>query len=132
MSVSISPFLKKALMLDAVVSGAAAALMLFGAGLLADLLALPEPLLRWAGAALVPFVALLLMVGTRDAAPRGLISAIAVANVLWVLASILVLVGGVASPNALGYVFVLAQAAAVALFAELQFIGLRRSSPLRA
>lgn len=132
MSVSISRFLKNALMFDAAVSGAAAALMLFGAPILADLLALPEPLLRWAGAALVPFVALLLIVGNRDTAPKALISAIAIINVLWVIASVLVLVGGVASPNALGYVFVLAQAAAVALFAELQFIGLRRSAPIRA
>jgi hypothetical protein len=42
------------------------------------------------------------------------------------------LVTDIVVPTALGYAFVSAQAAAVAVFAELQFIGLRRSEAAMA
>jgi hypothetical protein len=132
MSIAISPFLRNALLADAAVSGAAGALMLFAGGFLAGLLDLPESLLRWAGGMLIPFVALLLLIAQRQMVARATVSAVIVLNILWVVASVFVLVGGLASPNMLGYVYVIAQAAAVALFAELQFIGLKRSSPVAA
>jgi hypothetical protein len=50
-------------------------------------------------------------------------------NLVWVGASILAVVAGWWSPTTLGTVFVVAQAAAVALFAELQLTGLRRPRP---
>lgn len=127
MSILISPFLKKALIADAVLSGAAALLMAFGAELLAGLLGLPEQLLLWAGGASLPFVTLLVLTARREAAPKLLLAAIVVINILWVLASIILLIGGLVSPNALGYAFVIAQALAVGLFAELQIVGLRQS-----
>ncbi len=127
MSILISPFLKKALIADAVLSGAAALLMAFGAELLAGLLGLPEQLLLWAGGALLPFVMLLLLTARRESAPKLLLASIVVINILWVLASIILLIGGLVSPNALGYAFVIAQALAVGLFAELQIVGLRQS-----
>jgi hypothetical protein len=49
-----------------------------------------------------------------------------VANALWAIASIALLVAGLISPNLLGYAFVIGQAAVVALLGELQYIGLRR------
>jgi hypothetical protein len=50
------------------------------------------------------------------------------ANVIWVVASILVLVSGAIAPTALGIAFVIFQAIVVAGFADLQFTGLRRVS----
>ena len=54
MSVPMTSFLKKTLLADAIVSGAAALLMAAGAGLLAPLLGLPAGLLFWAGIVLLP------------------------------------------------------------------------------
>lgn len=126
MSVFISPVLRKALIADAVVSGAAALLMAFGADLVAGLTALPAPLLVWAGGVLFPFVALLAITARRETAPRALIGFIILANAAWVVASIALLFGSLA-PNMLGYAFVIGQALAVAVFAEWQIIGLRQA-----
>ncbi len=57
---------------------------------------------------------------------RGAIVAVIVANALWVVASIALLVSGEVAPTMLGYVFVIGQAVAVLGFAELQWVGLRR------
>jgi hypothetical protein len=48
------------------------------------------------------------------------------ANVGWVIGSLLLLVAGGLAPNALGAAFVLVQAIAVAVLAELEVIGLNR------
>ena len=53
----LSSFLRQGLLADAVITGATGLVMLFGADVLASLLALPEALLRSAGLALLPFVA---------------------------------------------------------------------------
>jgi hypothetical protein len=44
-----------------------------------------------------------------------------------VIASAWLLLGGVIQPNAFGYAFIIAQAVAVALFAELQLVALRKN-----
>lgn len=127
MTLAITPFLRRALLLDAGVSGAAAVLLLAGGPLLSPLLGLPQALLVWAGIAMVPFVVLLVVVARRSASSRMTLVDIVALNALWVAASLGLLVSGLVAPTALGYVFVLAQAAAVALFATLQFLGLRRA-----
>ena len=127
-----SPFLRKSLLLDAAASGATAGLLIAGAGLLDGLLGLPVALMREAGLILVPFVAFVAWVGTREEVARGAVWTIIAANALWVAASIGLLVGGWVTPTALGYAFVIAQAAVVALFAELQYAGLKRPQPIAA
>jgi hypothetical protein len=98
-----SPFLRKALLLDAAASGVTALLLIAGAGLLDGLLGLPVALMREAGLILVPFVAFVAWVGTREEALRGAVWAIVAANALWVVASIGLLVSGWVAPTALGY-----------------------------
>lgn len=120
-------FLRYALLADAVASGATGLLMIAGADLLTGLLGLPVALMREAGLLLVPYVALVAFVGTRDAISRPAVQAIIALNVLWVAGSIGLLMSGYVAPTALGYAFVIAQAVAVGIFAELQFIGLRRT-----
>jgi hypothetical protein len=119
-------FLRYALLADAIASGATALLMIAGADLLTGLLSLPVALMREAGLVLIPYVALVATVGTRETIARPAVQAIIALNVMWVAGSALLLVSGWVAPTALGSAFVIAQAAAVAMFAELQFIGLRR------
>lgn len=119
-------FLRRVLFLDAATCIAAGLLMLLGAGLLADMLGLPEMLLRFAGLSLLPFAGLLLYLGAQAEPPRAGVWLVIAVNALWVLDSLLLLMLGGFTPTVLGYAFVLAQAAAVAVIAELEFIGLRR------
>jgi hypothetical protein len=120
-------FLRYALLADAVASGATGLLLIAGADLLTGLLGLPVALMREAGLLLVPYVALVAFVGTREAISRPAVQAIIALNVLWVVASIGLLMSGYVAPTALGTAFVIAQAIVVGVFAELQFVGLRRT-----
>lgn len=126
--VSLSPFLRRVLVADALVSAAAGMLMALGAGWLQDLLALPSGLLLAAGLALFPWAAALLWLAREREVPRAAVWAVIVLNVLWIAESIWVAVGGSFHPNALGEGFIAAQALAVAVLAELEFIGLKRST----
>lgn len=128
MAISISPFLRYALIADTLATGGTAIVMIAGAGVLGPLLGLPERLLFWAGVALVPFVAMLLATARRQAVSRLVLIDIIAINVLWVIGSFGLLFSGSVAPNLLGIAFVTAQALTVALFAELQFVGLRRAA----
>lgn len=128
MSQPITPYLRKVLLLDAAVSGAAGVLMIGGAGVLSGLLALPSTLLFWSGLVLVPFVAVLVAVARRSSAPRIVLIDIVGVNVLWVIASFAIMAIGIVQPNLLGVLFITAQALAVALFAALQAAGLRAAA----
>ncbi len=127
-----SPFLRNVLLLDAIASGATAALLIAGAGLLDGLLGLPVALMREAGLILVPYVAFVAWVGTRADVARGAVWGIIAANVLWAVASVCLLVSGLVAPTALGYAFVIAQAAVVAILGELQYAGLKRQDAVVA
>lgn len=117
--------LRRALLADAVISAATGLLLAVGASLLSDLLQLPEPLLRFAGLALLPFAAFVAVVATRERVSRAAAWAVVLVNALWALDSVVLLVAGWVAPNLLGFGFVLAQAAVVAGFAALQVMGLR-------
>lgn len=125
-------FLRYALIADAAASGATGLLMIAGAGLLEGLLGLPAALTREAGLLLVPYVAFVAFVGTREHISRTAVQATIALNVIWTVCSVGLLVTDYVAPTALGYAFVIGQAAVVALFAELQFIGLRQSSAVAA
>ena len=128
MNPSSPVFLRGALLLDAVASGATALLVLAAGGILADLLAIPAALLRGAGLVLIPYVAFVAYLGMREHAPRTAIWAVITANALWAAASLLLLVSGWIAPTMLGYAFVIAQALVVGLFGWLQYVALRRQA----
>ncbi|WAX94555.1 hypothetical protein N7E70_023265 [Aminobacter sp. NyZ550] len=132
MSITVTPFLRNVLHADALISGAAGLLMMLGTPLLSPLLELPAQLLFWAGLVLVPFVAMLVVIARRATVSKLVMIDIIAINVLWVVASFGLLVSGVVAPNAVGIAFVVAQALAVAVFAELQFIGIRRATSVVA
>jgi hypothetical protein len=122
-----SLFLRRAILADAVFSGASALLLTFGAGMLAPRLNLPEVLLRETGLFLIAYAALVGWLGTRQAMPKALVIIVIAGNAAWTLASIALLFSAAVTPNLLGEAFVAAQAVAVGALAELQYVGLRRS-----
>jgi len=125
--IQTTPFLRMAVLGDAAASGATGLLLAAGAGPLAGLFGLPEPLLRSAGLILLPYAALVAWAGARPALPRNVVRAIIVINLLWVLDSAALLAFGPVAPRALGVAFVLAQASVVLGFAAAQWTALRRA-----
>jgi hypothetical protein len=128
MSIIHSPkFLRGVLLVDAATCVATGLLMTLGGDTLARLTAFPEPLLRYAGISLFPVAIFMAVVGTRESIAPGGVWVIIIGNALWVAGSALLLFGGMIAPNALGYVVISAQAATVALLAELEYFGLRKT-----
>ena len=122
-----SQLLRRALLADAIFSGVSAVGLTLGAGVLAPFLSLPEALLRESGLFLIAYTALVAWLGTRQSLPRALVLFVVAGNAAWTLASIALLFSGAVNPNLLGIILVVAQAIATGVFAELQYIGLRKS-----
>jgi hypothetical protein len=122
-----SLLLRRAILGDAIFSGAGAALFGLGAAELAPLLNLPEALLRETGLFLVAYAALVGWLGSRQSMPKALVILVISGNAAWAVASIALLFSGAVTPNLLGEAVVAAQAIVVGALAELQYIGLRRS-----
>ncbi len=127
-----STFLRRVLMLDAVATAATGLMLTFGASLTKDLLGLPQSLMQYAGLSLLPFAALVGFLATRETISRPAVWAVIAYNALWSIDSIVLLVTGAVAPTALGTAFVVAQALVVALFAELEYVGLRRMTAATA
>jgi hypothetical protein len=122
-----SLFLRRAILADAIFSGASAVLLTLGASELSPWLSLPEALLRETGVFLIAYAALVGWLGTRQAMPKPLMVIVIAGNAAWTLASIALLLSGAVTPNLLGEAFVVAQAIVVGALAELQYVGLRQS-----
>ena len=122
-----SQLLRRALLADAVFSGVSAIAMVLDAGALASLLSLPEALLRETGLFLIAYTALAGWLGSRTSLPKGPVILVVAGNAAWTLASIALLLSGSVAPNLLGTIVILVQAIATGVFAELQYVGLRRS-----
>ena len=118
--------LRRALIVDALASGATAVLLVAAAAPLQPLLGLPVALMRGAGLVLIPYVALVAFVATRERIEAAAVWGIIVSNALWAIASFLLLLSGQIAPTALGIAFAAGQAVVVALLGELQYVGLRR------
>jgi hypothetical protein len=116
--------LRPLLWFDAATCAAMAALLLGAEAALSPLLGLPPLLLREAGLILVPFALFVGWTATRDD-PARLARIIIAANLLWVGASLALLVGPWLRPTPIGMVFIGAQAIAVLVITGLQ----RSASP---
>ncbi|MCD2187453.1 hypothetical protein [Actinomycetospora soli] len=112
--------LRRVLLLDAVASGALGVAAAAGAGVLDELLGLSSGLLVGVGVFLVVYAAGLVGLARRTTIPRGATTVVVLGNATWVLASLALTIGAREHLTVLGVVVVLAQAAAVAVFAELQ------------
>ncbi len=126
-TLNASPLLRRALLADGLVGLATGSLLVLLADWYANLLALPADLLYAAGLALLPLGLFLAWLGCQERINRLLVWAVIAINALWVIDSLALLFAGWVSPNLLGQVFVIGQAALVLLFLELELIGLKRS-----
>jgi hypothetical protein len=128
LTIHSSPLLRQALVADATTSAAFGLLMLIGAGPLSNILGLPEMLLRVAGFALLPYAAFIGWLGVRETIQKPIAWAVVLGNALWVADSVLLLMSGWVAPTSAGFAFVIAQALVVLMYAEFQYVGLRRSA----
>ena len=83
--------LRRALLADAIFSGASAILMTSDAAVFASQLSLPEALLRETGPVLIAYAALVGLLSTRQSTPRALVIIVGAGNALWTLTSIALL-----------------------------------------
>jgi hypothetical protein len=117
-------FLRTILTLDAATCVATGTLMAVAATPLSSLMLIPTNVLWVAGMSLFPIAVFIAVVAAR--LPRSLTGVWLVigGNAAWVIGSLALLVDGGFSPNALGAAFIVVQAVAVAILAELEFMGL--------
>jgi hypothetical protein len=123
----LSPFLRRALLADAATSGASGVALLLGASLLERILGMPAAFNYYGGLMLLPYATLLAYLATRQRLPRPVVWAVIAGNLLWASHSVLLLASGWIHPTELGRDVIIAQALVVAVFAEAQYLGLRRS-----
>jgi len=124
---SISPLLRRTLIADAAISGTTGLLMIAFGNTLSEPLGVPVVLMRYAGVSLLPFAALLVYLARCESLSRAVVWIVIACNALWAVDSILIMLIGWVEPTVLGQAFIIAQALIVALFAEAQYLGLRRS-----
>ena len=119
--------LRFALRLDAAVTAANGVAYLGLCWLLDGWLGVPTAFLAAVGAFLLAFAAFVGRLSARPSPNRVAVSAVVAANVLWALASVLLLAVDGFGPTVAGQVVVAVQAAGVAGLAALQYAGLRRA-----
>ena len=125
--IRISSFLRFVLLADAATCLVCGLTFAGGGGILQNLLGLPGDLLFYTGLGLFPFAAFLLYVATRKSVSKTVVWIVISLNALWTIDSFLLLFSGYVAPTTFGYVFVTLQPLGVALFADLEFIGLRKA-----
>ena len=123
-----STFLRWVLFADAATCVATGLLLMLGSGVLERFLGLPAGLSRYAGVSLLPFAALLVYLATRENLSPPVVWAVIALNALWTVDSILLLLSGWIEPTGLGSAFIVFQAFGVAMFAALEYLGLRKSA----
>jgi len=124
---TMNTFLRNALRIDAVSSAVVGLPMAAGAHPLGDALGLPAPLLFWAGLVCLPYAAMLGWMSLQPRLSSTGVCAVVIGNAVWVAGCLALAFAGWALPTALGLGFLLVQAAVVAVFAELQWVGWRRA-----
>jgi len=131
-TLNASPLLRRALLADGLMGIASGSLLILLNSWYANLLALPGDLLLAAGLTLLPLGLFLMWLGSQETVSRRLVWVVLAINAMWAIDSLVLLFSGWISPNLLGQVFVIGQAALVLLFLELELIGLKRSEPVLA
>lgn len=108
------------LAIDAMTCAAMGTLLTVAAGPVAALTALPTPFLFWAGAVLLPIAAFMALSARLRPVPAAAAALVVLGNIGWAIASLLLPALGFVTPNALGWIFLAAQAAVVAVLATLE------------
>ncbi|WP_460734108.1 hypothetical protein [Lysobacter tyrosinilyticus] len=119
--------LRRAFTLDAIATGGLGLGLAIAAEPLQPWLGLPVGLLREAGFICVAFAAILAYALTRPLLTQWMARFAIGVNAVWILASFGLLLSGWGQPTTLGVTFVIAQVLAVVVFAELQYLGMKRA-----
>ncbi|MFE6915421.1 hypothetical protein [Streptomyces rubiginosohelvolus] len=119
-------FARLALKLDAVATGLNGIAYLALATVLDSFFGVPTAVQYPVGAFLLLYAVGVLAIGTRKEISRTGLMAVIVANMLWVVLSLVVVVSGALSPTGVGAVWIVLQSLTVGGFAVLQCIGLKR------
>jgi hypothetical protein len=119
-------FLKNVLLLDSATGVASGVLATLGATALAAATGLPRGLLVSSGLSLFPIAAFMAYVATRATIPAAGVWLVIIGNLAWVAASLWLALAGGLGQNGWGSALLLVQAAAVALLAGLECIGVSR------
>lgn len=117
--------LKTTLLLDAATCLLMGVLLAVVPGFVSGITALPQPLLFYAGALLIPIGLFMAATAFWWLGSTAAVWLIIVGNVGWVIASLALL--AIVTPNGLGVAFILAQALVVAVFAWIEYRALRAS-----
>lgn len=121
-------FLRTVIRVDAIASGLSGLLLLVtGLGLVDDVTGLPMWFQTAGGAFLVVFGIGGVLLATRPRPPRGLVWAMVVVNAVWVVDTAALLIAHVWPLTAAGVALMIAQGLAVGVFAELEYVGLRKT-----
>lgn len=123
-----SPLLRFALRLDAAASAAVGLLTCLLARPLDEVIGAPPAWVLGIGLFMLGYGVVIGWLSARPTLARGAVWFIVIGNTLWALESVLLTFSGWIAPGTLGIALLLTQAAVVALFAELQYLGLRRST----
>jgi len=123
-----SPLLRRALLTDATLSAIAGIALVLAAGPVGAFLELPAVALRIAGMIFIPFAAFAAWLGSRSRVRRTLVFVVIVLNALWAVDSVLLLLAGWVETTPLGEWFVIGHALIIGAIAEVEFLGLRRST----
>ena len=83
--------------------------------------------MRETGLLLIVYAAVVGWLASRSSVPKALVILVVIGNAAWTIASIALLFSGAVTPNLAGELMVVAQAVATGVFAELQYVGLRKS-----
>jgi hypothetical protein len=113
--------LQSILALDAATCAVMGVLLLSASGFVSSITLIPAPLLFWAGFLLLPVAAFMAFFARTSIVPAWAVQMIVLGNVLWVLGSVALPALGLIAPNVFGWIFILAQAAVVALFVGLEW-----------
>jgi hypothetical protein len=118
--------LQSILALDATTCVVMGVLLVCASGLVSGLTLVPAPLLLWAGLLLLPIAGFMAFFSRIPIVPAWAVQMIILGNLLWVLGSVALPVFGLISLNAFGWIFILAQAAVVAMFVVLEWSASQR------
>ncbi|HTV20548.1 MAG TPA: hypothetical protein VMG12_17815 [Polyangiaceae bacterium] len=121
-------FLRNVLFLDAATCTGCGLLMVLAARPFGQLAHLPPELLLYAGLSLFPIAGFFAWVGAKALHSAAALTAVIGGNLGWAIASFWLLLGGAVAPNALGQVFIAAQAAVVLALTAAELKGALRGA----
>jgi len=127
-----TPFLRRVLFADAIVSALTATLMLTESAVLTPMLGVPAALLTTAALGTLLYAAYLVWAATRKSLPRAAVWLPVLLNIVWAADCLALALGVGGQPGTAGLALLAVQVVGAMVFAELEYMGLRRSTMVAA